>query len=155
MRAIETKHNGILFRSRLEARWAIFFDQLRIRWEYEYEGYESKEMGRYLPDFYFPELRFYGEVKPEKICDKRWSSFVNEIKMPLVIFAGTPNMRPMNIYGGGNGCDVIPFVNISNETYGKFWICGGDEDWSTIEPFKSAIAKAHSARFEFATSSLN
>ena len=32
-KAIETKYKGFRFRSRLEARWAVFFDALGIEWE--------------------------------------------------------------------------------------------------------------------------
>jgi hypothetical protein len=59
IKAIDTVYNGYKFRSRLEARWAVFFDALRIKWEYEKEGYELGELGRYLPDFYIP-VRPYG-----------------------------------------------------------------------------------------------
>jgi hypothetical protein len=51
--AIQTKHNGVLFRSRLEARWAVFFDTLGIKYCYEAEGY-ALPSGNYLPDFYIP-----------------------------------------------------------------------------------------------------
>lgn len=51
MKAIETAYKGFRFRSRLEARWAVFFDALGLRWEYEREGYELPS-GRYLPDFF-------------------------------------------------------------------------------------------------------
>lgn len=64
IRAIETHYAGHRFRSRLEARWAVFFDTLGIEWEYEAQGYES-EAGRYLPDFWLPELRIWVEVKGE------------------------------------------------------------------------------------------
>lgn len=37
---IPTMYKGINFRSRLEARWAVFFDTLGIEWEYEPQGYE-------------------------------------------------------------------------------------------------------------------
>ena len=50
IKAIETRYKGYRFRSRLEARWAVFFDTLGIRWEYEPEGYVL-EHGPYLPDF--------------------------------------------------------------------------------------------------------
>lgn len=36
--AIQTEYNGYLFRSRLEARWAVFFDAMGIEYEYEPEG---------------------------------------------------------------------------------------------------------------------
>jgi len=40
IKAIETKYAGCLFRSRLEARWARFFDAAGVRWEFEPEGFE-------------------------------------------------------------------------------------------------------------------
>ena len=66
IKPIETIYNGYRFRSRLEARWAVFFDAMRIRYEYEYEGYEIKfddTTLRYLPDFWLPEFNLHAEVK--------------------------------------------------------------------------------------------
>lgn len=70
---------GTLFRSRLEARWAVFFDELGIRWEFEPEGFyvgfcrcepsddcldgECINRRRYLPDFLLPDLNIWVEVK--------------------------------------------------------------------------------------------
>ncbi len=51
MKPIETVYKGYRFRSRLEARWAIFFDALGIEWEYEPEGFELDDGTYYLPDF--------------------------------------------------------------------------------------------------------
>lgn len=48
--AIQTHYAGCHFRSRIEARWAIFFDHLGICWEYEPQGYNLPS-GPYLPDF--------------------------------------------------------------------------------------------------------
>lgn len=64
IQAIETKYKGYNFRSRLEARWAVFFDALGIKWEYEKEGYDLGALGWYLPDFWFPDLRCWVEIKP-------------------------------------------------------------------------------------------
>ena len=64
--AIETSYAGYRFRSRLEARWAVFFDSLRIPWEYESEGYLiGAEKRPYLPDFWLPEAGTWVEVKGE------------------------------------------------------------------------------------------
>ncbi len=41
MKAIETVYRGYRFRSRLEARWAVFFDEAGIDWRYEHEGIEA------------------------------------------------------------------------------------------------------------------
>lgn len=51
IKPIETIYNGYRFRSRLEARWAVFFDALGVRYEYEPEGFELPSGRRYLPDF--------------------------------------------------------------------------------------------------------
>lgn len=63
MKAIETKYKGYRFRSRLEARWAVFFDALGIEWEYELEGFQFDNGIRYLPDFYLPDLDLWVEIK--------------------------------------------------------------------------------------------
>lgn len=63
IKPIETVYNGYRFRSRLEARWAVFFDSLGIEYEYESEGYCNVDGVNYLPDFYLPEFRCLFEVK--------------------------------------------------------------------------------------------
>lgn len=62
IRAIETIYAGCRFRSRLEARWAVFFDALHVRWEYEPQGFETRG-GRYLPDFWLHDTATWIEVK--------------------------------------------------------------------------------------------
>lgn len=54
IQAIETTYQGYRFRSRLEARWAVFFDALGMEWQYEKEGYNLGQEGYYLPDFWLP-----------------------------------------------------------------------------------------------------
>ena len=77
IKAIETTYKGYRFRSRLEARWAVFFDTLGIEWKYEDQGYEKEifagngrtETIRYLPDFFLPNRYGTGvfvEVKGDK-----------------------------------------------------------------------------------------
>ena len=46
VKAIETKYAGTIFRSRLEARWAAFFDVLRWSWIYE-----PFDLDGWFPDF--------------------------------------------------------------------------------------------------------
>lgn len=66
--AIQTRYAGYHFRSRLEARWAVFFDALGIRWEYEKEGVVVRSQfgdrtWQWLPDFYLPSIKAHVEVK--------------------------------------------------------------------------------------------
>lgn len=56
IKAIETEYNGYKFRSRLEARWAVFFDALGVKYQYEPEGYKTDNKN-YLPDF---KIKCYG-----------------------------------------------------------------------------------------------
>lgn len=51
IKAIQTQYKGYHFRSRLEARWAVFFDALGLEWEYEPEGFDLGDGVYYLPDF--------------------------------------------------------------------------------------------------------
>jgi hypothetical protein len=80
IKAIETRYAGCRFRSRLEARWAVFFDRMSIQWEYEPQGYviegapkvihqargwhaEMTVPKPYLPDFWLPIEQLWVEVK--------------------------------------------------------------------------------------------
>lgn len=63
IQAIETRYAGCRFRSRLEARWCVFFQTLGIKWEYEPQGFELPSGEAYLPDFHLPELDLWVEVK--------------------------------------------------------------------------------------------
>lgn len=63
IKPIETVYNGYRFRSRLEARWAVFFDALGIEYEYEPEGYKFSDGQCYLPDFYLSNLNTFVEIK--------------------------------------------------------------------------------------------
>lgn len=97
IKAIETRYAGCRFRSRLEARFAVFFDRLQIPWEYEPEGFETAA-GPYLPDFRIriPQTKDYGhhqwfEVKPEPAGDDpRHAAFAAEIAQPVIVARGLP-----------------------------------------------------------------
>lgn len=60
---IPTLYKGYRFRSRLEARWAVFFDAMGVKWEYEPEGFALSNGMYYLPDFYLPDQNLWIEVK--------------------------------------------------------------------------------------------
>lgn len=96
IKPIETEYNGYLFRSKLEAQWAVVFDSLGIRYEYEPEGFELEDGTRYLPDFYFPDQYTYGEVKPdrpgalEELFDKSLKFVENGTIERLIILPNIP-----------------------------------------------------------------
>jgi hypothetical protein len=65
MKAIETRYKGYRFRSRLEARWAVFLDALNTKYSYEREGYDLSGQW-YLPDFYVPDWNCWIEIKGQE-----------------------------------------------------------------------------------------
>jgi len=67
LKNIPTTYAGVEFRSRLEARWALFFDLIRLPWQYEAEGFQVPS-GWYVPDFFLPTVRggMWFEIKWER-----------------------------------------------------------------------------------------
>lgn len=63
--AIETTYHGFKFRSRIEARWATFLDNLEIPYSYETEGYDLDGTW-YLPDFWLPQQECFIEIKGQE-----------------------------------------------------------------------------------------
>src|SRR5882762_1150069 len=63
---LPTRYADCMFRSRLEARWAVFLDQIREPWRYEPERYGIGGQATYLPDFHLPRLGSYLEVKGQR-----------------------------------------------------------------------------------------
>ena len=102
IKAIETYYKGYRFRSRLEARWAVFFDAAGIKYEYEPEGFEASDGTKYLPDFYLPEYDWYVEVKPPRdgaIDDIiKASRFVGENIKVLLILGNIPPKSDKDMY---------------------------------------------------------
>ena len=97
IKAMETEYDGHRFRSRLEARWAVFFNAVGLTYEYEIEGFEM-DGTRYLPDFYIPNLNRWFEIKGKplslgeiKKCEEFCRRLDNEnIKFSVLI--GSPNL---------------------------------------------------------------
>jgi hypothetical protein len=95
-RAIETNYKGYRFRSRLEARWAVFFDELEIKWVYEPEGY-ALESGPYLPDFKVLDSDLnpiWVEIKPQYPTEKEFAKIwelCRETSTPGLILSGVPS----------------------------------------------------------------
>lgn len=104
IQAIQTLYKGYRFRSRLEARWAVFFDSLAIAYTYEPEGYELPS-GRYLPDFWLPSLGCWVEIKPEmptveerQLCEE----LAEGLGKAIVIAVGVPGSESLSVFC----CDV-------------------------------------------------
>jgi len=93
IKSIETLYAGHRFRSRLEARWAVFFDAVGAKWEYEPQGYEVNGIP-YLPDFLLPDLRTFVEVKgdPDQLDVKLLGSLAAESAHFVLVLGGIPKV---------------------------------------------------------------
>lgn len=84
--AIPTLYRGRQYRSRLEARWAAFFDLLG--WRHEYEPFD---LGAWSPDFLLPEWQVLVEVKPLTILSRDvWEKAVNTCAQRGMFGGGDP-----------------------------------------------------------------
>ena len=110
---IETCYNGYRFRSRLEARWAVFFDAAGIKYWYEPDGFSwesTNDVGehvtkRYLPDFWLPQFNSFAEIKPtyERLMKDRnklgealdWNK--TPVSKGLLILGQIPFYKGLNI----------------------------------------------------------
>ena len=115
IKAKETAYANRLFRSRLEARWAVFLDTLRIRWEYEPERYELVSIS-YLPDFWLPDLKIWLEIKPEEDedADKMMGELADKTGFEGFVFTG--KFDPKNVHD----CDSLPQAH---KVGPAFWDC--------------------------------
>jgi len=101
-KAIETVYKDFRFRSRLEARWAVFFDYMLIDWKYEVEGFTFGDGSCYLPDFYIPALQVFVEIKSHlptydetDRAYKLWKS-----GRPIIVLPGAPWESQTRIWAG-------------------------------------------------------
>lgn len=103
---IPTLYNGTLFRSRLEARWAVFFDQIGLDWYYEPVKWVNGSI-EYTPDFHVGGLHCKDakrtdsgggmtvEIKPTK-PNKSYVEYLLSVRDPkrdlLLVLIGEPNL---------------------------------------------------------------
>jgi len=105
IKAIETQYNGYRFRSRLEARWAVFFDAMGLEWTYEPEGFDLAGVP-YLPDFYIKTWGCYAEIKPDVAdtvnqADETCQRFTTYTSKSITLFVGLPHDLRAVLYESG------------------------------------------------------
>lgn len=81
IKSLPTAYQGTIYRSRTEARWAVFFTENDIPFQYESEGFDLGGTW-YLPDFWLPAAKSWFEVKPDEPT-------VAEIKKAQLLAVGT------------------------------------------------------------------
>lgn len=128
IKPIPTIYQQHKFRSRIEARWAVFYDVLGIKWEYEKEGY-SLPSGWYLPDFWLPDQEYWIEIKGKEPTEDeklKCAELVAYSKKPLFIFYGAIPIYELIKDHKGSESILIGFTLCSKEPFeskGSFAWC--------------------------------
>ena len=167
IKPIQTKYKGYRFRSRLEARWAVYFDTIGLIWDYESEGFDLCEYGWYLPDFYLPQVQSFLEVKPSDYAisedERKYHAFVTGTEKSIIIVTGSPDIKFYDCYMSFFNSNQDPvrcvrdvvfigmYHNYPIEEH-RFYACPGEKDplreniVGDLEVY--SVEKSRSARFE-------
>ena len=90
-----TIYRDIIFRSRLEAKWASMMDLIGIDFEYEPRRFKT-DLGYYLPDFWLPDIGAWLELKPDTDSGptiqerEKAQSIADQVNKPVFIVCGFP-----------------------------------------------------------------
>lgn len=78
----------------MEARWAVYFDVLGLKWDYELQGFSLGDGIYYLPDFWLPQVAMWAEVKAdgfsEDELEKAWRLHA-ATQRPVLLLSGVPD----------------------------------------------------------------
>ncbi len=174
LKPLDTLYKGYRFRSRLEARWAVFYDALGVKWMYEFEGFNLGNGLTYLPDFFLPDLNVWVEVKAKKPTqveiDKACRLAISTNQHVYIFFGDIPYVDVQwlecewdgaHIYFAQGGmdnhfhwceCPMCGKVDIKFSGYGDR-ICrekcnAPHNSYDATPRLRAAYEKARSARFE-------
>jgi hypothetical protein len=153
IRALPTEYNGITYRSRLEARWSVFFDALNVGQCYEEEGYELPNGQFYLPDFFIPKWNTYLEVKHVASPDERTKCAVlsDATNTRVLLIEGFPCPGSYQIHsfrpGDNLTCLSVPACQFAMDRKedGVVWLSGCDGECAC------AIDKCNCVDFKWPT----
>ena len=175
IRPIQTRYKGYHFRSRLEARWAVFFDAMGFKWQYEPEGYVLPDGTHYLPDFRieFPIIcgevaTLWVEIKPSLFSEKFMkfmAALPDDWRVKGTILKDIPEPDEKFdadcIFTGKDGgadhgwefsaCDRCGRTGFSFSGYVERYCEHGEkacQGWENDKKVNDALVAARSARFE-------
>lgn len=173
IKPIQTRYKGYHFRSRLEARWAVYFEAIGLKWEYELEGFDLGSLGFYLPDFWLPQVSMWAEVKSKEFTHEenlKAMGLADITRYPVLRLVGTPDFKTYLAWLPGPHASNEPqdreddfLISMyhsypltegrfyQNSGYGGEWYFG--DDWPE-DGVIDAIVAARSARFEHGESPL-
>lgn len=120
--AIATAYRGFNFRSRLEAKYAVFFDLCKWSW-----SYEPKDYGGWIPDFALGDRAMLVEIKPY-FHESEWRDAKQKIMdsgcvEPVILIGADPVWSANNHERDGTGASVFAQLFVPCDSV--------EGDWST------------------------
>lgn len=100
-KAKPTKFNGVTFRSKLEARWSVFFTMLGLSYIYEHEYFILPDDVYYKPDFFIDAIPYsIIEIKPTKPTkgEKDKCRELSKLDYNVMLLAGAVNPYKVQVY---------------------------------------------------------
>lgn len=138
IKAIQTQYKNYKFRSRLEARWAVWLDAMGVDWTYEPQGYDL-DGELYLPDFFLrfksgerfeqgvpPYCGYWLEIKPGPLTEREellLAKLATETKHRAYAFAGDPWPGEFMFYHTQTHPNGR--VLMRSRIPGECWLCDG------------------------------
>lgn len=179
MKAKKTIYNGYEFRSKLEAKWAVFFDLCGIRYDYEPEAFICFDSSQYTPDFFLYDVLLrsddtiigvYVEIKPQNFndYDREYKVRISSAVETLIVLVGDPvystdqterpNFQYAPVFDNAmilmycEHCKKYKFDYGTNSNYHCKYCDGGLYDGGMYDSkIKSNASMARKYRFEYLT----
>lgn len=156
IKAIPTLYRGVKFRSQLEARWAVFFDGLGLKWRYESQAFNLPVVGGYLPDFMLMGTQgsVFAEVKPSSKSDLSKPLALSVAGHTVVLLLGPPAVQQECFLPGGvrEACTLTGEKSYSPVYHPQTQTRGGVTIVGIHTPAKAGVSvhAARTAKFESA-----
>lgn len=141
IRSLTTSYAGVKFRSRAEARWAIFFDAIGLSWQYEFEGFEVRRGVAYLPDFWLPEVKGAEPTDEERA---KCVALAEQSEADILLAVGNPEERFQLLWFDHSGEREERYVWARDRHSAcGFWLVAEDSaNWIGPDRTKGVIRRA-------------
>lgn len=144
IKALPTRYREITYRSRTEARWAVFLDELRVPFSYEAEGFD---LGGdwYLPDFWLPKPGVWFEVKGVEPNDRELrvaKALSQASRCPVLIAVGAPSVRGefgLLAFRDGQQIENVAFAGDGEDVF-----IASESQW-VMMPIRGSASNLHGA----------
>lgn len=137
------------FNNLTELRWAIYFDEVGIEYEFKQKEVDIQGMGMDLElTFFLPEYGMWVIVGHHLIMDTYFAAydyFTHVLKKSVIIIKGTPDFRPYPVLAPGKKMEHINLIPVRSEEDSQFIkdeLLNSEEDYHALGSAGIEAAKA-------------